>query len=287
MSGQLLIGADPELFVKAGDKFRSGYGMIPGTKLEPHKVSHGAVQVDGMALEFNIDPSTGPEDFINNIHIVLSELRKMVPEDYDLALCPTAEFDRQHMAEQPEEARILGCDPDYNAYTGLINTPPTPPATMRTAAGHVHLGWTQDVDVSNPDHFQKCRRLAIQLDYFLGVPSLLLDPDKKRRELYGKAGAFRPKPYGMEYRVLSNFWLRSPQLMNWVWMGAWEGYRHMEGGMNWEMVMRDKKQAETARTIINNGDADEARKLCRLLNINWPARSDAVRAAAPNRGWQR
>jgi hypothetical protein len=38
-----------------------------------------------------------------------------------------------------------------------------------------------------------------------------------RRELYGKAGAFRPKPYGVEYRVLSNRWLNSEALIRWVY----------------------------------------------------------------------
>jgi hypothetical protein len=52
---------------------------------------------------------------------------------------------------------------------------------------------------------------------FLGLWSVIRDPDTKRRELYGKAGAFRFKPYGVEYRVLSNFWLHTPDRMEYVW----------------------------------------------------------------------
>jgi hypothetical protein len=54
------IGADPEFFLrdKATGKFVSAHGLIPGTKRQPMKVDKGAVQVDGMALEFNIDPVT-------------------------------------------------------------------------------------------------------------------------------------------------------------------------------------------------------------------------------------
>ena len=55
------------------------------------------------------------------------------------------------------------------------------------------------------------------LDVYLGLDSLTYDKDVERRELYGKAGAFRPKEYGVEYRVLSNAWLISPLLMGRVY----------------------------------------------------------------------
>jgi hypothetical protein len=38
------------------------------------------------------------------------------------------------------------------------------------------------------------------------------DKDTERRKLYGKPGAFRPKPYGCEYRVLSNAWVDKPEV---------------------------------------------------------------------------
>ncbi len=44
-------------------------------------------------------------------------------------------------------------------------------------------------------------------DLFLGLPSAGADKQGKRRELYGKAGRYRPTSYGIEYRVLSNYWL--------------------------------------------------------------------------------
>ena len=49
------IGADPEVFVADSltNTFVSAHDLVPGTKLEPFAVNKGAVQVDGMALEFN------------------------------------------------------------------------------------------------------------------------------------------------------------------------------------------------------------------------------------------
>lgn len=55
------IGADPEVFVGREGQFFSAHGLVPGNKRRPHKVDRGAVQVDGMALEFNIDPASSYE----------------------------------------------------------------------------------------------------------------------------------------------------------------------------------------------------------------------------------
>ena len=112
---QILVGCDPEIFVKQGGKFISAHGLIQGDKENPHKVPKGAVQVDGMALEFNIDPADSEHVFVDNVNSVLATLRAMVPE-YDLAPVPVADFPLEYIAAQPMAARILGCDPDYCAY---------------------------------------------------------------------------------------------------------------------------------------------------------------------------
>jgi hypothetical protein len=54
------------------------------------------------------------------------------------------------------------------------------------------------------------------LDLMVGCPSVIFDRDetnKARRKLYGKCGEFRPTPYGLEWRVLGNYGLRSPKLV--------------------------------------------------------------------------
>ncbi len=215
---EFTIGADPEFFVVNGaGRVVSAYGMVPGTKKEPLKVPKGAVQVDGMALEFNIDPAATEVEFTDNLDTVLNTILKMVP-GYGMYDKPVAEFGLEYIEEQPEEAKMLGCDPDFNAYTKAANPRPDAATPFRTASGHVHIGWTKDVDPHDPGHFEACCTLTKMLDLKLGVPSLIWDKDKKRRQLYGKAGCFRPKPYGMEYRVLSNAWLnpKYPHLRKFV-----------------------------------------------------------------------
>ena len=73
-------------------------------------------------------------------------------------------------------------------------------------------------------HFLSCCQITRQLDYFLGIPSILLDKDKKRRPSYGNAGSFRPKPYGLEYRVLSNFWIKKKEYMEFVFSQTKEAF---------------------------------------------------------------
>lgn len=213
---KLLIGADPEVFVKDKQgRFRSAHGLIPGTKKEPYKVKNGAFQVDGMALEINIDPADTDDRFVYNIGSVLRQLAAAVP-DYELAIVPTAKFHGNHMRHQPEEALELGCEPDFNAYTERENPRPNGNVNFRTGAGHVHVGFTQGADPKDPEHFQRCLTLVKYLDAFLGIPSLSWDKDQLRRSLYGKAGAFRPKSYGLEYRTLSNAWLKDERLVRYV-----------------------------------------------------------------------
>lgn len=216
---ELLIGADPELFVydKKGRKFVTGYDLIPGTKDKPHPVDKGAVQVDGMALEFNIDPAKDYNEFEHNINTVMGRLKAMIPDNLELKIKPSIMWKKDYLESMPEKAKELGCDPDWNAYTETLNPAPNAKSCLRTAAGHIHLGWTEGQDPTTKEHLAACFDLVKALDSFVGVPSLKFDKDKRRRRLYGKAGAFRPKPYGVEYRVLSNAWLETPERMRFVY----------------------------------------------------------------------
>lgn len=211
------IGADPEFFVKKFGKLVSAYGLIPGSKENPYKVPKGAVQVDGMALEFNIDPAETYSQFEDNMSTVMSSIIGMVP-GYEIFVEPVADFGLEYIEAQPKEAKELGCSPDFNAYTKQANPRPNADTPFRTASGHVHIGWTtQPVDINDEGHLEACRALTKSLDVWLGLPSLVWDQDDRRRTLYGAAGAFRPKPYGMEYRVLSNKWITDPLLRKTVY----------------------------------------------------------------------
>jgi hypothetical protein len=261
---EILVGADPEVFVKKDNKFVSGYNLIPGTKVNPHKVKDGAVQVDGMALEFNIAPAKNADEFVHNIESVLLQLKSMVPE-YDLAISSVADFDKKYIEDQPKEAKELGCDPDFNAYTLQANPRPNGEVAFRTAAGHVHIGFGDFPEYKSANHMEDCSVLVKQLDMLLGVPSVLFDKEgSRRRNLYGKAGAFRPKPYGVEYRVLSNKWLESKELMKFVYKQA---IRAVEDTMNNKLWYLDKAYSRHAQTAINYSDDYTAKLVMDKLGI--------------------
>lgn len=260
---QFKFGADPELFVKKDGMFMSGYGLIQGDKENPYPVDHGAVQVDGMALEFNIDPAMEEEGFVFNLEAVLHQLRSMVPE-YELVASPVADFSADYLEGQPEKAKELGCDPDSNAWTGKQNDVPDNRVTFRTGSGHVHAGWTEGVDLNNLEHRENAQALVRQMDFYLGLPSLLFDPDTKRRELYGKAGAHRIKPYGVEYRVLSNSWLRSKALMSWVFRASQKAATDLINGVNLQNTFGDIQE------IINTSNVEEAMKIITAAKLEVP-----------------
>lgn len=264
---EFLIGADPEIFVTdARGALVSAYGLVPGTKEAPYKVAKGAVQVDGMALEFNINPADNPKEFKDNLNTVMNKLEKMISPHYKFAIEPVAEFGLELINEQPKEARELGCMPDYNAYTGAPNPRPNAEVDFRTASGHVHVGWTKDVDPLHPEHFEACCWLTKVLDAYLGIPSLLWDGNAKRRELYGKAGSFRPKPYGMEYRVLSNAWLKLPGPRGLVFGNT---LKAIEALMEDNKVVDRKYYNHSAQEIIDGGMINKAKEC--MLNEDFPS----------------
>lgn len=197
------VGADPEVFlVTDKDVPKSAEGLFGGSKDNPKPMGIGDgffIQEDNAAAEYNIPPAKTSKEFSNYIIQGLSYIRKEAKKHklkvvLESALhFPESELDTPH-------CQTLGCDPDYNIWTLEKNPRPIPPKTLRTAAGHVHVSWL------SPDVDQKIA-VVKAMDLFLGVPSILVTKPNERRKLYGAAGAFRDKSYGVEYRTLDNFWL--------------------------------------------------------------------------------
>ena len=214
----IIIGCDPEVFVRNRNGFIPARVVAPNLGDKDHPTDFGDDtngQIDGMALEFGITPTADPNVFVRRVKQALrhfDDLARSHSANNRLAIVPTAAFQFDNWRDQVNPADFeLGCSPDFNAYSGRRNTiPKTVPPGFRTAAGHIHIGWTSSEDPFSPGHFADCRDVVKQLDaMFQGYSGLYSNRQQEigRRQLYGKAGAFRPKPYGVEYRVPSNAWL--------------------------------------------------------------------------------
>ena len=101
-----------------------------------------------------------------------------------------------------------------------------------------------------PSHIEACRIMVKSMDVLLGAGSCFYDKDRKRRQLYGKAGAFRPKAYGVEYRSLSNAWLSDIYLTRFVAENSFEAFK-----INMTMAETQKVQAlagDISNKLIND-----------------------------------
>lgn len=203
------LGCDPELFfVDQAGKYMSSIGLVGGTKDFPMPIGEGcAVQEDNVAVEFNTPPCASADEFVKAINHNLSFLKMHAANyNFDLKIVPSATFSDDQLADP--RAQEFGCDPDFNAWKGGEQNPrpKASDANLRSAGGHIHIETEFD-----------CLEVVKAMDLFVGCMMLEFDTDADRRRLYGKAGAFRKKSYGVEYRTASNAWITSDERIRWVW----------------------------------------------------------------------
>lgn len=208
------IGCDPEGFLVRDGKAVSSIGKIGGTKDFPLPVPGGALLEDNVLVEFNTTPVPlygARDEFIKSIVSVQKHLKDVAElHNCEVVYTTEMEFDPEEL-EHPQ-ARQSGCDPDYNIYQGTQNKYPDLHPTRRGAGGHIHLG-IEGIQA----HPSSLRVLLTLLDFKVGAVLKVLEGAKERDQTYGMYGNFRIKPYGIEYRTPSGFWLQSPVLMGLVY----------------------------------------------------------------------
>lgn len=268
---RVTIGTDPEFFLRDKDTggWQSAIDIIKGTKEEPEKLPNGSdLQWDNVALEFATEPAEDAEDMIEKIRNTFLDLKDKIPDNLEVVAEPSAEFGEDQLL--CPEARQFGCDPDYNAWEMMQNVPPDPDSTtLRSCGGHIHVGYTEGTGYDFLlDTFGKFNTIKL-MDTFHGIVSVVLDNSEaaiRRRELYGKAGCFRSTSYGVEYRVLSNFWLKSPNLvrlmdsliqdvMNYMSRYSFDFLTDAESSIDLIAQIGEEK----IQDIINNSDIEEAK----------------------------
>lgn len=257
------VGTDPEFFVRDNNgKLVSAIPLIEGTKESPEPLPGGGnVQRDNVALEFATDPASSTKEFVEKIGRAFQDIFKKLPKGHDLEVLPSAVFDSDQL-DHPE-AKEFGCSPDFDAWEMMQNDPPAPKNdNFRSCGGHIHTGHVEgDGNDFLLDIPGKVKLVKMQ-DAFHGIISAILDRSQEaidRRQLYGKAGCHRPTSYGVEYRTLSNYWMKSPilvMLMDSLTQDCLKMIREDKDDDLIEAIGEDVIQ-----TIINEGRATEAQNI--------------------------
>jgi hypothetical protein len=252
------LGCDPELFLQdAAAQLVSSIGKIGGSKENPSPLPLGkgyAVQEDNVAVEFNIPPADNMAQFDQSIQKTIAFLEEGIKNKYNLCFSGRASASFPASELLNPKALEFGCDPDFNAWTMEEN--PKPKAddkNLRSCGGHVHVGFKGST-------VEKAR-LGRLMDLFLAVPATVMDEDDKRKQLYGKMGAVRFKTYGLEYRVLSNFWIFDKQRREWVWKSTEKAMDALQNGFAVEEYENEIRDA------VNNGNKAIAKSLINQFNL--------------------
>lgn len=208
-TSEVVLGADPEIFVENGEgKMIPAFSFLP-SKYEPLRTPEGQTYyMDGLQCEFNVAPSSKISEALLSVRTGMKAvLRAGQQKDPTARLSTKTVFDvpLSVLAELPVEFTEFGCMPSYNVYgiTGRGGEGHTVP--YRFAGGHIHFGITD-----SDEAMEKIPSIVRALDATLGVAcvSLFENLDNPvRREYYGLAGEHRLPPHGLEYRALSCAWL--------------------------------------------------------------------------------
>jgi hypothetical protein len=258
MITNILIGTDPELFLEKDGEIISAEGLIGGTKYEPIPISDKghAIQEDNIMVEFNIPASDSAVDFVNNINFVKDYLNVLTEiRGCKLNYSASAEINPKYL--KTPQAKLFGCEPDFNVYLKAMNEAPKAGGNLRTCGGHIHIGY------DNPNQ-EDSEKIIYAMDAVLGLESILLDPDDRRKEMYGKAGCFRFKSFGVEYRTLSNFWIKTDESITWAYNKSMEAIELINSGIIDEVI---EKYATEIRRIINQNDKPNARLILNEIQL--------------------
>ncbi len=266
------IGTDPEFFIKnkEGD-YVNAETMFPGTKEDPYILNSGAgLQTDNVAVEFASPVGNDGEDLVNKLRDTFNELFEMIPKDMVLDFAPSAVFDEKEL--QTIQSKVFGCSASYCAWELKENEQPCATnSNLRSTGAHIHIGQVEgDGNDFLHDPYGKVNVVRM-CDAFHGIISIVLDTSKesiKRRELYGKAGEHRPTDYGVEYRTLSSFWLKSPNLVMLIDSLTQDALKTIREDTH-EKLIKELGGSKNIQETINTGNIKKADELINSVLLKY------------------
>jgi len=310
------LGCDPEFFFSQNGKIIGSERVLPENGLH-NELGYGKIIRDGIQAEINVAPLTCRANLKRNISYVLATLKNYLAQHPDIKIdfSQLVRVSQAEMAGLGEKSTTFGCAESKNAHLktldkiSKIGVDPKK-YLKRSAGGHIHLGFPQGRIVNNYDatpidipvnpysparkefpakqltfaDFNKPDILVPLLDILVGNTCVMLDRDEgniERRKVYGRAGEYRTPAHGLEYRTLSNFWLRHPVLMSLVMSLARTAVQMVveqdKGNPYVEHMMSLVDMADIERAI-NTNDYD-------LALANWKKIEKFLMSITPANGW--
>lgn len=275
------LGCDPELFIKEGKNVVGSEKVVPeeGFPMSPvgsPNSSYGKIIRDGVQVEFNPDPQSCRQILATAIGVAIKTLHRKLPKGMQISFDTTVTVSKEELASLLPENRVLGCNASMNVYDVDATTGVKDGAKFlkRSGGGHIHLGfypnYTRPGEEPTPNPMQDTLKnpafIVPILDILVGNTMVLIDRDPgnaERRKTYGRAGEYRLPKYGLEYRTLSNFWLRNYVLMSLVFGLTRQAVRlaasHREGNDTISELI-SAVDINDVRKAINKNDAELAAK---------------------------
>lgn len=250
-------GCDPEIFVTdAKGK------VIPARTVLPKKAGrHTPAFYDGIQAEFCPDAGGCLEGLGSRIrtllHSLQGEFRKKY-KDAKLSIQNSVLLTQEEMDKLDDEDVAFRCSESINIYNDVPGIREPRQYLWRFTGGHIHVG-------AHTSTGQKpvpvLHSMVRAMDGIVGVASVSLARNfdtPERRKNYGRAGECRFPQHGLEYRVLSNYWLCSPLIYHLTFELARWAYQLGENGL-FQAAWQGSEQE--IRECINNCDVSLAQKL--------------------------
>lgn len=260
------LGSDPEFFFARKRLAAGKIGTIIGAEKVLPKggivVSGGKVIIDGVQAELNPRADTCRQRDANAIADLFQAIKQRIGKQrITINWSPTVKITTRELKSLSKESRMFGCDPSYNAYGESIEKPNPEEYKFRSAGGHIHIGkndsYINDLLIIKGEYIKTVKIL----DIIAANTCVLIDRDPgniERRKVYGRAGEYRKPPHGLEYRVLSNFWLKNYRMMSFAF-----GLVRMAMGIASDPEMAEMTlkavNEDDIRNAINNNDYDLAK----------------------------
>lgn len=280
------IGMDPELFLKdENGNIVPSHEFVPekGMDTETYYSTGKNTQVvrDGVQIEIHPKPHQCRANLGNELAAIVRGLIDHVRrKGLKLDFTQTIEIPKGQFRKIPTEVKQLGCMPSLNAYKKNAKIRVNPVTyRKRSAGGHLHFGIAHFKLMKDEEQVKK---LVKVLDLGLANTCVMIDRDPQaaiRRRNYGRAGEYRTPKHGLEYRVLSNFWLRDYRLMSFVTGLArlWIDVVYQSSQLKNDDLVRDLFEGVDFKKVaqaINKNDLDLAKE-------NWALVREFIKTHVP------